>query len=145
LTFDPGLKRAIAALKAGRPVRIDGERQITILSVETADAETLSLHDPRSRAPVLISGWRAAALSLANRREAADPSDPVLIERAPWLDPESARALADAGQDADRAPVGPLAPIASDKADEERLALKLARLAGLLPALWVIEPVANST
>ena len=145
MTFDPGLKRAIAALMAGRPVRIDGERQITILSVETADAETLSLHDPRSRAPVLISGWRAAALSLANRREAADPSDPVLIERAPWLDPESARALADAGQDADRAPVGPLAPIASDKADEERLALKLARLAGLLPALWVIEPVANST
>ena len=139
MSVDPGLKRAIAALKAGRPVRMDGERSITILSVETADTETLAIHDPQSSAPLLISGWRAAALSLANRREAADPSGPVLIERAHWLDPGAARALADAGQDADRAPLGPLTPISSNKEDEEKAALKLARLAGLLPALWIIE------
>ena len=139
-----GLRRAIAALKTGRPVRIEGNSQLTILSVETADAETLAALDAERSAPLLVSGWRAAALSLANMREAADPAEPVLIERAPWLDPEAARAVADAGRDAARAPLGPLTPIASGDREAEKAALKLARLAGLLPALWVIEPAANS-
>ena len=141
---NPGLKRAIAALKTGRAVRITGENPIIVVSVETADAETLAALDPHSTAPLLLSGWRASALSLANRREAADPAAPVLIERAPWLDPDSARAIADPGQDSDRTPIGPLAPIASDQSKEETAALKLARMAGLLPALWVIESAANS-
>ena len=139
-----GLRRAIAALKTGRPVRIEGDGHITVLSVETADAETLATFDAERCAPLLITGWRAAALSLANMREAADPAQPVLIERALWLDPETARGIADAGQDAYRAPLGPLTPIASGNWKAEKAALKLARLAGLLPALWVIEPTANS-
>ena len=139
-----GLKRAIAALKTGLPVRIDGDGPVTVLSVETADDESLAALDPEGTAPLLISGWRAAALSLANMREAADPAEPVLIERAPWLDAEIARAVADAGQDADRAPLGPLTPIPSDNPGGEKAALKLARLAGLLPALWVIETTSNS-
>ena len=35
---------------------------------------------------MLISGQRAAALSLGNRRDSADSAAPVLIERSAWLD-----------------------------------------------------------
>jgi GTP cyclohydrolase II len=112
---------------------------MTVLSAETATAEQLADLDPRATAPLLISGRRAAALSLANRRNAADPAEPVLIERPRWLDSETARALADPGHDLERGPLGPLQPVAFDRPGEAKAALKLARLAGLLPALWVIE------
>ena len=117
---------------------------MTVASVETAGSEMLAVLDPDSKAPLLISGWRAAALSLANQRDAADPADPVLIERTTWLDANSARAIADAGADLDRAPVGPLKPLPLERADEAKAALKLARLSGLLPALWVVDPAAGA-
>jgi len=120
-------------------VRIDAERPLTVASVETAGPEMLALLDPESKARLLISGWRAAALSLANRRDAADPAEPVLIERSPWLDSDTARAIADAGADLDRAPLGPLKPLPLERVEEAKAALKLARLAGLLPALWVVD------
>ncbi len=141
----PGeLQSAIAALKTGRPVRIESARPLTILSVETAPPETLALLDPASAAPLLISGWRAVALALSNRRDAADPADPVLIERSEWLDSSAARAIADPGEDSGRAPIGPLSPLPVSQPVESRAALKLARLAGLLPALWVIDPAADA-
>ena len=59
-------QQAIAALRGGRPVRIEGEQQITVAAVETATRELLSLLDPKGQAKLLISGQRAAALSLAN-------------------------------------------------------------------------------
>jgi GTP cyclohydrolase II len=139
LTEPEKLRRAIAALRMGRPVRIESALPMTVLAVETATPEMLAMMDGGSKAPLLISGWRAAALSLANERDAADPARAVLIERAPWLDVESARALADAGRDSDRAPLGPLQPLPLGQTEEARAALRLARLAGLLPALWVVE------
>jgi GTP cyclohydrolase II len=135
----PDLELAIAALRTGRPVRIGTGNVLTAASVETAGRSMLSLLDPRSSAPLLISGRRAAMLSLANRREAADPAEPVLVERSTWLDAKAARDIADAGRDADRPPLGPLTPIALKRRDEARAALRLARLAGLLPALWVLD------
>jgi GTP cyclohydrolase II len=137
LTDQPSLARAIAALRAGRPVRIDGESAITILAVETATPELLDLFDPDRTARLLISGERAAALALANLRDAADPSQPLLVERGSWLDARSALALADPGRDLERGPVGPLRPLPLDCAESAQAALSLARLAGLLPALWV--------
>ncbi|HEX2802942.1 MAG TPA: GTP cyclohydrolase II [Sphingomicrobium sp.] len=131
------LRRAIAVLKAGGGVRIDSTPPLTVLSVETADPETLDAFDPTGEARLLISGWRAAALSLGNRRDSADASEPVLIERAPWLGVDEARAISDAGQDASRAPLGPLTPIPLPEGEQFAAALKLARMAGLLPALWV--------
>ena len=103
--------RAIAALKAGRPATIHGAKDLTILPVETATSELLDLLDPDAKASLLISGARAAALSLANLRDAADPGRPVLIARAEWVDVEAAAALADPGQDLSRSPIGPLQPI----------------------------------
>jgi GTP cyclohydrolase II len=131
---------AIAALRLGRPVRIESAKPIVIASIETLTPEQLDLLDPGGSAPLLISGARAAALALANEREAADPEQPVLIARADWIDSTSAVELADPGRDFDRAPTGPLEPLAFDYAAEAAPALQLARLAGLLPALWVLEP-----
>ncbi|HZC38028.1 MAG TPA: GTP cyclohydrolase II, partial [Sphingomicrobium sp.] len=96
--------------------------------------------DPERKAQLLMSGERAAALSLANIREAADPAQPVLVERAAWLDADTALALADPGQDLERGPIGPLHPVPLDCAECAKAALHLARSAGLLPALWMIEP-----
>ena len=131
---------AIAALRAGRPVRIAGKHPIAIAAVETTTGALLDLLDPAGAGPLLISGARAAALSLANDREAADPARPTLIARSEWLDRDCALALVDPGRDLDRAPLGPLAPIAFDFEAEATAALVLARLAGLLPALWIVDP-----
>jgi len=120
-------------------VRIDGPEPLAIVSVETSTPELLELVDPEARARLLISGERAAALSLANLRDAADPAEPVLIERAPWLGSDAALAIADPGRDLDRAPMGPLHPVPMECAETARAALGLARSAGLLPALWVID------
>jgi len=134
-----GLRAAIAALRGGQPVRVVGEHPVTVLAVETATQELLDLLDSGRQAKLLISGNRAAALRLANERDAADPAAPVTIEHAPWLDQGAALTIADPSLDFDRAPIGPLQPVATDCARTGRAALDLARAAGLLPALWLID------
>ena len=137
---------AIAALRAGRPIRIDGPCPTAVLAVETASQELLDLLDPAREAKLLISGERAAALNLSNERDAADPGSPVVVGRADWLDAETALAIADPGRDLDRAPVGPLHPVTPDCLQTARAGLDLARSAGLLPALWLLDPrAANLT
>ena len=111
-----------------------------MLPVETATPELLQLLDPQRKAPLLLSGARAAALSLGNERDAADPASPVLVERSDWLDPDAALALADPGQDMARAPIGPLQPISLPDETLARSALELTKAAGLLPALWLLDP-----
>jgi GTP cyclohydrolase II len=138
LTSTPPIRRAIAALRAGRPVRIEGAEPIAIVAVETATPELLDLVDPHHKAQLLISGERAMALALANERDAANPLQPVLIGRSEWLDAHTAMALADPGQDLDRGPIGPLHPVPLNCAVTAKAALSLARSAGLLPALWIV-------
>ena len=134
------IARAIAALRGGRPVAIEGDVPIGILAVETATPELLEIVDPENKAPLLISGERAASLALANARDSADPAEPVLIEHTNWLSPDIALALADPGRDLDRGPIGPLQPIPSSCGESASAALQLARVGGLLPALWLIDP-----
>jgi len=130
------IERGIAALQAGRPVRIG---TATVVSVETASQALLDFLDPHHCAPMLLSGPRAMALSLANEREAASPNHPVEVRHCEWLDREAARSLADPAQDFDRGPIGPLQAVAVERPDCARAALTLARLAGLLPALWLVD------
>ena len=139
MTERSAVRLAIAMLRSGRPVRIAGDRDLTVAAVETATSELLDLRDPEHRARLMISGQRAAALKLANERDAANPEAPVTIQRAPWLEAEAALALADPGRDLDRGPLGPLHPVSSDCVEASKAALALARSAGLLPALWVLE------
>ena len=136
--------QAIAALRSGRAVRIAGDKPIAVAAVETATEAFMTLADPAATARLLISGERAEALALANRREAAEPARPVLLDRPNWLDLDEALALVDPGRDVARAPIGPLVPVACDFPREAAAALRLARLAGLLPALWVVETTAGT-
>ena len=133
------VEQAIAALRTGRPVRIEGAKPLTILSIETATPHVLELLDPHSNAPLLLSGLRAAALSLSNERDAADPQRPVLVQREQWLDRDAALTLADPSQDFARSPIGPLRPMHLDRPETAQAALELAGAAGLLPALWIVD------
>jgi GTP cyclohydrolase II len=139
----PIVRKVIAGLRSGRPVRITGHESLTVAAVETTTHELLELRDPAHRAPLMISGHRAAALKLANERDAADPGEPVVIERASWLDEETALAIADPSRDLDRAPTGPFHAIPPNSIDASTAALTLARAAGLLPALWLLEADAS--
>jgi GTP cyclohydrolase II len=134
------VRSGIAMLRAGRAVRIAGPIEIAVLAVETATHELLDLLDPDGHARLVISGERAAALHLANERDAADPAAPVIIARAAWLDSAAALAIADPGRDLDRPPIGPLQAVAAECVETTRAALELARAAGLLPALWLLDP-----
>ena len=81
------IERAIAALRAGRPVGIGASN---FLSVETGTQAMLDLLDPDGRAPMLISAERAAALGLANERDAARAHGPVELGHSDWLDRDAA-------------------------------------------------------
>jgi GTP cyclohydrolase II len=125
--------RAIDAVRRGWPVAIGG---VAFLPVETTDGEGLASFDGEGTpAALLISGPRAATLKLTNQRDAL-PSRPVLIRRAPWLDLAAARAVADPALDLANPLKGPFRtdPLCSPPTAEA--ALRLARLAGLLPALF---------
>ena len=126
-------------LRSGRPVRIAGNDTLTVAAVETTTRELLDLRDPGRRARLMLSGQRASALKLANERNAADPEAPVFIEREPWLDVATALAIADPGRDLERAPAGPLHPVVPECVEAAAAGLALARSAGLLPALWILD------
>jgi GTP cyclohydrolase II len=130
--------RAIDALKRGWPVAVtaDGQRLVA-LAIETANNASLAEFDGAEPADVLLSAARAATLNLANQREAASPACPALIERVPWLDLPTATALADPVQDLATPLKGPFRAKPVTAAAASVAALRLARLAGLLPALFV--------
>ena len=130
------IERAIAALKAGRPVRIG---EIAILSAETGSQAMLDLLDPEGQAPLVLSGPRAMTLGLGNEHDAAGEAGPVEIRHCSWLDRDAARELADPGRDFDRGPIGPLQAIPVENQNCARAALTLTRLAGLLPAFWLVQ------
>ncbi len=125
--------RAIDALRRGWPVAIG---DVSFVAIETADADGLAAFDgTEAPASLLISGNRAATLKLTNQRD-AEPAEPVLIRRAPWIDLATATAIADPAMDLANPFKGPFqtAPLCSP--ETARAALRLARLAGLLPALF---------
>ena len=127
--------RAIDAFRRGWPVAVD---QRLFLAVETADEARLVAFDGDDPAHLLISGNRAATLKLTNQREAV-PSAPVELARSPWIDLAMARAIADPALDLAHPLKGPFQTVAPGAPETETAALRLARLAGLLPALFVGE------
>ncbi|MCW3846797.1 GTP cyclohydrolase II [Sphingomonas sp. LB-2] len=133
---DPrSVARAIDALRRGWPVAIGG---LSLLAVETADRERLEAFDPEGAAPLLISAGRALTLKLANQREAAVPDAPVLVERVAWLDFDTATALADPQFDLATPMKGPFRAIPVTEPESAAAALRLARIAGVLPAFFVL-------
>ncbi len=130
--------RAIDALRRGWPVRVSAsDGAILVMAIEGADAVTLAGFDSEASADILISAARAETLKLANQLAAADPDLPVLIARTPWIDADVATSIADPVRDLATPLKGPFAakPIATLQA--AKAALRLARLAGILPAYFV--------
>ncbi|MCP1470090.1 GTP cyclohydrolase II [Sphingobium sp. OAS761] len=130
--------RAIDALRRGWPVRVAAaDGAIRLMAIEGADAVTLAAFDAAGRADILISAARADTLKLANQLAAADPDLPVLIERAPWIDADVATSIADPVRDLATPLKGPFraTPLAARAA--AKAALRLGRLAGILPAYFV--------
>jgi GTP cyclohydrolase II len=129
--------RAIDALRRGWPVRVAADDgALDLLAVETADEARLAEFDPAGTAALLISPERAATLKLANQLAAAAPTA-VRIDRSPWLDLPAAIALADPARDLAEPLKGPFQAIPEAAPDAASAALRLARLAGLLPAFFV--------
>jgi GTP cyclohydrolase II len=126
--------RAIDALRRGWPVTLG---PLSLLAVETADAERLKAFDPEAQAPLLLSVGRAATLKLTNQFDAAAADKPVLVARAPWLDFDTATALADPQFDLATPLKGPFRAIPVAEPEAAQAALRLARIAGLLPAFFI--------
>ena len=137
--------RAIDALRRGWPISVAGS---AMLAVETADPARLAAFDPADAADVLISAGRAATLKLVNQIAAAssgfpqsntlrdgDPERPVLVERAPWLGLAEAVALGDPQFDLATPLKGPFRTVPPPAG--AATAIRLARVAGLLPAFFV--------
>ena len=125
--------RAIDALRRGWPVELDG---MGLLAVETADDEALAALDQAQPADILVAGNRAASLKLTNQLEAV-PSAPVLIARAPWVGLPEALGIADPALDLAQPLKGPFTTRPPPPGETAQAALRLARVAGLLPALFV--------
>ncbi|SNT13398.1 GTP cyclohydrolase II [Sphingomonas laterariae] len=131
---------ALDALRRGWPVRIAGaDGTIAVLAIETADDTRLAAFDAAGKADVLLSSGRAATLKLANQRDAATPGTAVRIERAPWLDLPAAVSLADPALDLATPLKGPYRAVPTFAPQAAAAALRLARLAGLLPAFFVLD------
>jgi len=138
---DPrAVARAIDAIRRGWPVAVGG---LALLAIETADVAGLAAFDPDGSADILIGAGRAATLKLANQIEAADPERPVRVARVPWIDLDVANAIADPGRDLATPMKGPFRAAPLGEPDAAAAAIRLARIAGVLPAFFVREGVAD--
>jgi GTP cyclohydrolase II len=142
LTDPRAVARAIDAIRRGWPVAVGG---LALLAIETADAGGLASFDPEGSADILIGAGRAATLKLANQIEAADPERPVRIARAPWIDLDVATAVADPGRDLATPMKGPFRAAPLGEPDAAAAAIRLARIAGVLPAFFVRTGAADPT
>lgn len=132
--------RAIDALRRGWPVACgDAGGAVRILAIETTDEQGLAEFDGDQTADILIGAGRAETLKLANQREAATPGAPVRIRRETWHDLNAAIAIADPAFDLNTPLKGPFQALAITHDEALTAALKLARLANLLPAVFVTE------
>ena len=141
MAADPAARnaaRAIDALRRGWAVRLTApDGAIRLMAIEGADAVTLGGFDPDSEADILISAARAETLKLANQLAAADPELPVLVERTPWIDADVATAIADPVLDLASPLKGPFRARSLPAPQAAKAALRLARLAGILPAYFL--------
>ena len=123
-------ERAIRALRRGDPVAVGA---LAVAAVETAP------HQPD--APILLARDRAATLRLTNQRPAAEAlageGEGAVLVAAPASQAE-AWALADPTRDLATPLKGPFRALDAPDSPDAAAALTLARLAGLLPALYLL-------
>ena len=116
-------ERAARALRRGEPVGIGA---LTVRAVETTD---------RGGDRMLLTWERAAALKIVNQLAAADAACAVALVGP--FGAEEARALADPTRDLMVPLKGPFRSCAVDCAADAVAAVRLAKIAGLLPAVFI--------
>jgi GTP cyclohydrolase II len=131
------LARATDELRRGRPVGVSG---LGVLAVELADDATLAAFEAGSPADLLIAHPRAVLLKLANQRAAATPQ-PVRIQREPWHDLPALLAIADPVSDMTTPMKGPFRSVPLAEPEAAAAAIRLAKRAGLLPALLTVDRI----
>ena len=130
------MAQAIDALRHGWPIKVgpeNGERAPVLLPVETAFASAAKSDH------MLISAARAETLKLTNQRAAADGHSPVLMRAADPLDIPHALPIADPALDSVNPLKGPFLAEQLEWMTAAKVALELARIAGVLPA-FLVEP-----
>jgi GTP cyclohydrolase II len=128
--------RAVDELKRGRAVAVGG---LAVLAVELADEASLAAFEAeRGRADLLLSHARAALLNIVNQRAGA--AGPVRVRRSAWMDAAASLAAADPVRDLATPLKGPYETVElGAAAPAAAAAVRLAKLAGLLPALYAVE------
>ncbi|MDA5192442.1 GTP cyclohydrolase II [Govanella unica] len=133
------VERAVAELRYGRMVLVDGGTGPVLMApAEIASPESLSSFVARAGAvPALaLTANRAAVLHINPTGD-----DVELVTLAAHLTPSAIRALADASEDLSHPLMGPFRTRAMALTDNHRAALKLLKLARLLPAGLVSAPL----
>lgn len=142
------VQRAADDLRRGLPVIIhdlgdddtgEGEKALLVMAAEHADTQTLRFFDeivPNSF--VMLTNNRAMSLKVAG-----EDWPVVRINRPGWMSPADIVSLADPTLDLSNPLKGPFTRIHHPSEDLDRAAIKLAKLARLLPALVAAEVVGD--
>lgn len=136
--------RAIDELRRGAPVIVESDGgALAILAVELADEASLAALEADGRAGLIVAHPRAALLNITNQRAAA-ASDAVWIERAAWMDLPASVATADPVRDLATPFKGPFTSLdPGPLASAANAAVRLAKLGGLLPAVFAVPLLTN--
>lgn len=123
--------RAADALRAGRPVRLEGGGAFTMLAAEPLDDAAIA-RMRRARAFLVLSHARARTLKIRLYTR-----DVVALPLAADMDAARIRAIADPTADLATPLKGPFEAVREDLPEAFAASVKLAKLAGLLPAAIV--------
>ena len=131
--------RAVDELRRAQTVRVTSPHaSLDVLAVDLADPPTLADLERSDRAGLLVTHRRAALLHLVNQVDAAGHAA-VWIERPAWLGLAESVAAADPVSDLATPLKGPFRTRdAGHYGEPAAAALRLAKLAGLLPAVFAV-------
>ena len=130
----PGLRRvarAADALRAGRPVRLDGSGTFSVLAAEVVDNAAIA-RMRRAHAFLVLSHARARTLKIR-----LYTPDIVALPLTAGMDAARIRAIADPTVDLATPLKGPFEAVREKLPEAFAASVKLAKLAGLLPAAIV--------
>ena len=131
--------RAIDALRRGWAIAVTVDRAGSSVTLFLQAIENAPEGVAERAQGLLLSGNRAATLKLANQLHAASAGDPVQISAPADLTCVLALAIADPVLDMAYPMKGPFVACALTDPAVARAAIELARLAGLLPAFYVLD------
>jgi GTP cyclohydrolase II len=130
-----GIARAVKELRRGRPVAIAGADRVVLLAlaVETATDRAIVNLEKRAKAPSRLLLSHARARTLKIRLYTPD----VVALLPPSRKADALRAIADPTADLATPLKGPFEALRAPLPDSAAPAIRLAKLAGLLPAMLV--------